>query len=385
MPGSRASKSTRKPAITKSKTPAGRSVSPKKSGLSKLWLSTAIIVAAVVIAGIWWTMASRPASNKAADVTPTFRIGLSLDTYKELRWAHDRDLIAARAKSLGGAVTTLVADSDDKTQVAQIENLIAQKVDVLIIVPHDANAVAPTIAEAHKAGIKVIAYDRLILDSDLDAYVTFDSTLIGKYQAQYVMKAISSSIKTPNVALVGGSDTDNNAVLVHQGVMGVLNPLVTSGKARIVYDQYTPDWSADAAFTSIDNFLTKGGKLDAVIAANDGTAGGVIKALKAHGLDGKVPVSGGDAELPAVQRLVSGTQTVTVYTPFSEEAYKAVDLAYQYVKHQTPTTNGLTNNGQKDVPSFLLDSTPVTKDNIKQTVIKDGFYTSNEVYGAAAQ
>jgi D-xylose transport system substrate-binding protein len=342
-----------------------------------------IVAAVVLIAaagfGVWWYMQSQ-AKKPAATTTPKFRIGLSLDTYKELRWAKDRDYMVAHAKSLGGDVTTLAADSDDAKQITQIENLIAQRVDVLVIVAHDAQKVAPTIAEAHAAGIKVIAYDRLIADSDVDAYVTFDSTIIGKYEAKYVTDAMTLTAGKPaNIALVGGAETDNNSALVKQGEMGVLQPLVTANKVKIVYDQYTPDWSADVAYTNIKDFLDKGGKLDAVIAANDGTAGGVIKALKTHSLDGKIPVSGSDAELPAVQRVVAGTQTMTIYTPFQNLANEAVDLAYAFYQHKTPTFNGKMNNGKIDVPSFLLDSTPVTKANVQDTIIKPGVYSSTDV------
>jgi D-xylose transport system substrate-binding protein len=356
------------------------SAKPKKN--TWLWLGIGLaVLAAAVAAYMWWASTSTTPTTTTTNTTPKFRIGLSLDTYKELRWQKDRDLMVEHAKALGGTVTVLSADSDDAKQVSQIENLITQKVDAIIIVAHDAKAVAPTIAEAHAAGIKVIAYDRLILDSDVDMYVTFDSTIIGKYEAQKVMAAVPTTVTTPNVALVGGADTDNNSVLVHNGIMGVLDPLIANKKAKIVYDKYTPDWSADAAYVSIKAFLDGGGKLDAVIAANDGTAGGVIKALKTHSLDGKIPVSGSDAELPAVQRIVAGTQTMTIYTPFKNLAYKAIDIAYDFVQGKTPTANGTTNNGKTDVPSVLLDSTPVTKANIDDVIIKGGVFSHKDVYG----
>ncbi len=347
-----------------------------------MWGAVAAVVVVVVAVIAWWMWGNAPTpTTQTTSTEPKFTIGLSLDTYKELRWQKDRDLIVEHAKSLGGAVTVFAADSDDKKQVEQIENLISQKVDVLIIVAHDASAVAPTIEEAHKAGIKVIAYDRLIVNSDVDAYVTFDSTLLGKYEAQHVMDAVPSTVAKPNVALVGGAQSDNNSVLVKNGAMQVLQPLVSSGKAKIVYDQYTPDWSADAAYASIKAYLDGGGKLDAVVAANDGTAGGVIRALKTHNLDGKVPVSGSDAELPAVQRVTQGTQTMTIYTPFKNLAYKAVDIAYEFTQGKTPTLNGKTNNGKIDVPSFLLDSVPVTKDKVQSVIVDGGVYTHKDVYG----
>ena len=342
-----------------------------------------IILLAVIGGGLWWH-SHKPTKTPSSqgNTTPTIRIGLSLDTLKELRWAQDRDFMTQHAQANSASVTTFVADSNDQTQISQIENLIAQRVNVLIIVPHDANAVAPTIAEAHKAGIKVIAYDRLILNSDVDMYVSFDSTKVGQSEALNVMNAVPKTVAVPNVMLVGGSPTDNNALLVHTGVMSVLQPLVTAGKAKVVFDQYTANWDPDIAYANVKQYLDGGGKVDAIVAANDGMASGVVKALQEKGLAGKIPVSGQDAELPAVQRLVAGTQTVTVYKPIKALAYEAVDIALAFAKGQVPTTTGTINNGQKDVLAYLLNPVAVTKDNVQSTVIKDGFLSSKDVYGS---
>jgi D-xylose transport system substrate-binding protein len=359
------------------------SVPRKRPKKWQLLILVIVLIAAAAGGALWWNdhkSTHKPVSK--ASSTPAYRIGLSLDTLKELRWAKDRDFMSQHAQANGATVTTLVADSNDQTQIDQIENLIAQKVNVLIIVPHDAKAVAPTIAEAHKAGIKVIAYDRLILDSDIDMYVSFDSTKVGQYEAQDVMNAVPKAVAIPNVMLIGGSPTDNNALLVHTGVMDVLQPLVAAGKAKIVFDQYSADWSPDIAYANVKQYLASGGKVDAIVVANDGMASGVVRALQENGLAGKIPVSGQDAELPAVQRIVAGTQTVTVYKPIKLLAYKAIDIAITYAKDQTPPSNGTVNNGQKDVRSYLLNPTPVIAGNITSTVIKDGFLSSQDVYGA---
>ena len=339
-----------------------------------------VILLAAIAGGLWWH-SHKSTTASSSQSSATIRIGLSLDTLKELRWAQDRDFMIQHAQANSASVTTFVADSDDQTQISQIENLIAQKVNVLIIVAHDAKAVAPTIAEAHNAGIKVIAYDRLILNSDVDMYVSFDSTKVGQYEASNVISAVPKTIAVPNVMLVGGSPTDNNALLVHTGVMSVLQPLVAAGKAKIVFDQYTANWDPDIAYANVKQYLAGGGKVDAIVAANDGMASGVVKALQEAGLSGKIPVSGQDAELPAVQRLVAGTQTVTVYKPIKTLAYKAVDVALALAKGQVPAATGTVNNGQKDVLAYLLNPVAVTKDNIKSTVIKDGFLSSKDVYG----
>lgn len=308
------------------------------------------------------------------------RIGLSLDTLKELRWQKDRDLMQERAAEFGAVLDVLVAEEDDATQKTQIENFISQKVDVIIVVAHNSIALLPVIEEAHAAGIQVIAYDRMINGSSIDAYISFDSEKVGKYAAQYVMDAVPADISPVKVAYVGGAETDNNALLVKKGALSVLDPLVASGKAKLVFDQATPDWKPDLAYKNLKAFLDAGGIVDAVVAANDGTAFGAIRALKEHGLAGKVPVSGQDAELPAVRRLVEGTQTVTSYKPIRALAYQAIDTAIAMGKGKDFPTNASINNGMKDVASFLIDPIPVTKDNIKETVVKDNYHSLQDIY-----
>jgi D-xylose transport system substrate-binding protein len=316
----------------------------------------------------------------AAQSEKLIRIGLSLDTLKELRWQKDRDLMQERAKELGATLDVLVADEDDIRQVMQIENFISQKVDVIVIVAHNSVALVPAIRKAHQAGIPVIAYDRMIIGSDVDAYISFDSEKVGKYAAQYVMNAVPETASPVNVAYVGGAETDNNALLVKKGAMSVLDPLVAQGRVKVVFDQATTDWKPDVAYTNLKTFLDAGGKVDAVVAANDGTAFGVIRALKEHGLAGKVPVSGQDAELPAIKRLVDGTQTVTSYKPIRSLASQAIDTAVAMAKGETFPLNASVSSGAKDIPSFLIDPIPVTKENIKETVVKDGYHSLSDIY-----
>lgn len=356
----------------------------KPAGQRKLFavIVAFLILVIVAVLGVFYLLNINNQKMETATTTlgNTLKIGLSLDTLAVARWTKDRDLMTFKAQHLGASVVTLVANSDDNTQIAQIRNLIAQNVKVIIIVAHNAQALSGVIDEAHQAGIKVIAYDRMILNSDVDFYVSFDSVKVGSAAAEYVMAAVPKTIAVPNVAFVGGSPTDNNAMLVRQGAMGVLEPLVKAGKAKIVFDQYTDNWDPTVAYDNMDKFLNSGGKVDAVIASNDGTAGGVEKALAGHGLSGKVPLSGQDAELTAVKRLLAGTQTVTLYKPIASEANKAIEVAIDLADGKAPQTTGVTNNGKINVPSFLLDPTPITKNTIN-ILIKDGFYTHRDIYG----
>lgn len=310
--------------------------------------------------------------------TPVF-IGLSLGTLREERWATDRDFIIERAKQLGAVVNVENANSDADKQMEQAEKLINQGVQVLIVVPHDGEKAAAIVERAHKAGVKVIAYDRLIKNSDLDLYVSFDSVKVGRMEAEAVVAVAPKG----DYAYVGGAETDNNATLLKNGTMQILQPKVDSGDIKLVVDEFTPNWQPDLAYKTVKNYLATGKKLDGVIAANDGTAFGAIQALKEKGLAGKVPVSGQDAELSACQRLVDGTQTVTVYKPIRSLADQAVNLAIALAKDRAPTVNSVTNNGKIDVPSFMIDPVAVTKDNLMDTVVKDGFHSYDEIYGAS--
>jgi D-xylose transport system substrate-binding protein len=355
----------------------------KPHGKRMVILITLLIVAVLAGLSIFYILSAR--TSQKAEIgesqPPKISIGFSLDSISIARWIKDRDLITQKAQSLGASVVTLVANSDDATQVSQIQNLISQKVKVIIIVAHNANALSGVIDQAHKAGIKVIAYDRMILNSSPDLYVSFDSTKVGELAAQYVMAAVPKTVTVANVAFVGGSPTDNNATLVRNGAMSVLDPLVKADKAKLVFDQYTPNWDAQTAYNNLKAFLDKGGKLDAAVVSNDGMATGVIQALKEHGLAGKVPVSGQDAELTAIKRLVDGTQTISLYKPIATEAERAVVGAIDLANGKIPETNGVMNNGKTNVPSYLINPIPVTKDTIKDTVIKDGFYSTENIYG----
>lgn len=328
-------------------------------------------------------------SKQSASPTPvsktmapekTVRIGLSLDTLKELRWQKDRDLMQAEAKKLGATLDTVVSEEDDATQINQIESFISQKMDVIVVVAHNAAALVPVITEARAAGIKVIAYDRMITGADVDAYISFDSEKVGQYAAQYVMQAVPKEKNPVRVAYVGGSETDNNALLVRKGAMSVLDPLIANQTATLVFDQPTTDWKPDQAYRNLKAFLDAGNTVDAVVAANDGTAFGAIQALKEHGLAGTVPVSGQDAELPAIRRIVEGTQTISSYKPIRLLARQAMNAAVSLVNTGTFETNASISNGKNDVPSFLIDPIPVTKDNIKETVVKDGYHSLKDIY-----
>ena len=305
------------------------------------------------------------------------KIGLLMSDLRLERWQKDRDLFTEAAESMGAKVYTQSANGDANTQISQIENMISRGVDVLVIVPENGEVLGNVLSEAKAEGIKVLAYDRLIKFADIDLYVSFDNIRVGEMQAA----ALLQRKPTGNYFLMGGSPTDNNAKMFRQGQMNVLQPAIDSKKIQIVGDQWARGWSAEAALNIMENGLTaNANKIDAVVASNDSTAGGAIQALAAQGLSGKVVISGQDADLASVRRIVAGTQTMTVYKPISKLAKTSAEMAVKLARGETIKVNGHVSNGKKDVDAVLLTPIAVTKDNLDSTVIADGFHSRNDVY-----
>jgi len=309
------------------------------------------------------------------------KIGLSLDTLKEARWAKDRDAFVARAKELGAEVIVLSANGDDTRQIADVESLITSKVDVIVVVPHDGKAMAKGVEVAGRAHIPVIAYDRIITDSDLDLYMTFDNEHVGELQAKYILDKLSTT-KPIKLVRIYGAKTDNNAVLFKNGQDKALKDAIASGAVQVVHEDWADDWKPENAKRIMNAALTKHGHgIDAVLASNDTTAGGAIQALKEEGMAGKVVVTGQDAELVAVQRIVGGEQSMSIYKPVQILAKRGAEVAVALATGKPVIAKAELNNGKREVPTILVDVVTVTKDNVDSTVVKDGFHTREEIYG----
>jgi len=331
--------------------------------MKKLLTSTAVAVMLVCAGG-----------NAMADAKNP-KIGFSIDDLRLERWARDRDYFVAAAEKQGAKVFVQSADASEQRQIAQIENLISRGVDVLVIVPYNATVLNNAIREAKKAKIKVVSYDRLILNADVDAYISFDNKKVGELQAKGVLAVKPKG----NYYLLGGAPTDNNAKMLREGQLAVLQPLIDKGDIKVIGKQWVKDWSPSEAMSIIENALTaNGNKLDAVVASNDATAGGAVQALASQKLDGKVAVSGQDADLAGVRRVIAGTQTMTVYKPLKLIATEAANLSIQLVRGEKPAFNAKINNGFKQVDTRLLEPTLLTKANV-DTVVTDGFYTKAQL------
>jgi D-xylose transport system substrate-binding protein len=305
------------------------------------------------------------------------KIGFSIDDLRVERWTRDRDFFTQAAEQLGAKVYVQSADASEQRQIAQIENLISRGVDVIVIVPYNATVLNNTIREAKKARIKVVSYDRLILGADVDAYISFDNKAVGEMQAQSLVQVKPKG----NYYLLGGAPTDNNAKILREGQLKVLQPLVDKGDIKIVGKQWVKDWSPAEAMSIVENALTaNGNKIDAVVASNDGTAGGAIQALAAQKLAGKVVVSGQDADLAGVRRVIAGTQAMTVYKPLKQIATAAAKLSVQLVRGEKPLYNAQLDNNFKKVDTVLLKPVLLNRSNV-DLLVKDGFYTQSQLAG----
>ena len=305
------------------------------------------------------------------------KIGFSMDTLEEERWPRDREFFKEAVEALGAEVLIREAKGDDALQIVQAEQLISEGVDLLVIVPHNAEAVGTIVKKAHSVGVKVISYDRLVMNSSVDLYISFDNELVGELQAQAIAKLVPKG----KYVFIGGANTDNNAHLLKKGVFKVLQPYIDRGDIQIVYDQWTDNWDPENARANMEEALKiNNNDIDAVIAANDATAGGVIEAIAAQGLVGKIAVAGQDADLAAAQRIVQGAQTMTIYKPIKTLAQEAAAVAIKMAKGEAIEANRKVSNGKLKIPSLLLLPIAVDEHNIDDTIIADGFHTRNEVY-----
>ena len=315
-------------------------------------------------------------SGRSAKQGGPVRIGFSMDTLKEERWNRDKELVLQRCKEIGAECQVQVADGNDSVQINQCETFLTQGFDVLIVAPHNGQIAASIVEAAHRQNVPVISYDRLIRNADVDLYVAHQVVKIGQMQAQYALDHMPKG----NYVLIGGSQTDNNALLLMDGQMSVLQPAIDRGDIKIVTKQFAREWLASEALRITEDALTKNNNnIQAIVASNDGTAGGAISALPPQ-LIGKVLVTGQDAALDAVQRIVEGKQTMTIYKPIKPLAFSAVDAAVKFARGEKVETKDTINNGKKDIPSILHEPQVVDKNNVMNTVIKDGYHKLEDVY-----
>jgi D-xylose transport system substrate-binding protein len=310
------------------------------------------------------------------------KIALLLPETKTARYeTQDLPNFKKRLMELGFDIQNLIysnANQDAATQQQQAEAALTNGANVLVLDPVDSDAAAKIADLAESKNVPVIAYDRLIKGSDgVTYYISFDNEQVGRLQGMALLAALTEKTR-PTIVMINGAPTDNNASLFKQGAHRILDDNVIIAKE---YD--TPDWSPDKAQREMEQALTTlNNQVDGVYAANDGMAGGAIAAMKAAGIQPLPPVTGQDAELAAIQRILAGEQYMTVYKAIRPEAYGAAELAYALCRGEKPDEskiNSHVNNGKVDVPSILLMPVAVTIDNVAQTVIADHFWSVDQI------
>lgn len=306
------------------------------------------------------------------------KVGFLFPNMVSDRYLKEKGYFMDKIKELGGEVFIASADYSDQLQIQQAKDLIDKGIKVIVINAVNLNTAASIVRYAHENNAIVIAYDRLISNCDLDYYLSFDNEKVGYLMGEYVSKL------KPNgtYVLLGGDKADQNAVWVKNGQKKALSSFINAGSIKVAYDVYVEDWSGDNAREEIKKYLNLSNSApDAILSCYDGMSTSVIELLKEYNLAGQVLVTGQDAELAACRNIVKGYQTMTVYKSVKQLAYKAAELAVKVARNEKVTdVNKTTNNGQIEVPTVFLDPVVVDKNNLKTTVIADGFQQESEVY-----
>ena len=333
--------------------------------VAALMAVTAMVFAACSSSGGAATAAPSTGGAASAAVAGC-TVGVSWNNYQEERWAKwDEPAIKAAIEAAGGTYASNDAKSSAETQATNVENLISQGAKVLIILVQDADAIKPSVDSAISQGIPVIAYDRLIEDARV-LYTTFDNVEVGRMQAREIFKAVPKG----NYFVIKGNNGDANADFLRSGMEEIIGPSVTSGDIKILGETYTDNWDPAGAQTETEQFLTAANNdVQAVLSENDGMAGGVVAALAAQGLAGKVPVSGQDGDSAALNRVALGTQTVDVWKDARELGKTAGESAIALCGGGKPDsvagTAPFKTPGGNTVSAILLKPIPITKDNLQ--------------------
>ena len=341
-------------------------------------LAAIVAVAAVMLSACSSTPGGSAAGGSGATAAGC-TVGVSWNNYQEERWAKwDEPAIKKAVEDAGGKYVANDAKSSAETQTTNVENLISQGAKVLIILAQDDKAIKSSVASAISQGIPVVSYDRLIEDPGV-FYTTFDNVEVGRMQAREIFKAVPKG----NYVFIKGNEADANARFLKSGMDEIIKDAVASGDIKNVGETFTDSWKPELAQTEMEQFLTaNNNKVDAVLSENDGMAGGVIAALEAQGLAGKVPVSGQDGDIAALNRVALGTQTVDVWKDARELGKAAGTAAIQLCtnKDVTKVANAATfeTPGGNKVSSILLKPIPITKDNL-QVVLDAGWITKDKL------
>ena len=334
------------------------------------------IAAVLLILSVILCAGCRPAEPK--EVTPTTKsevckIGLSFDSFVIERWTRDRDVFVSTANELGAEVNVQSAGGDANVQISQIKYFIEIGVDAIVIITADAAALTDVLKEAKGKGIPVICYDRLVVNAGADLYISFDNESVGKQMAQAICDNVPDG---GSIVEIMGPESDYNVAQVMRGFDSVCEEHSMNVFLKFNCDSWKPELAYDFVNEHFDEIATA----DAIMCGNDALAGEAIHALAERGYAGKIFVTGQDGELEACQRIVEGTQLVTVYKPVEKLARLAAECAVKMAAGQSLGETDVFYDGSKDIPYIAIEPSAVTRENIDAVIIDSGFHLREEVY-----
>jgi len=310
------------------------------------------------------------------ELSKEFKVGFLLPSLEAKRWVKESAYFEEKIKEAGGTVVIKDAGRNEATQYTQALELINEGVDFLVITAVNANSAGAIVRLAHAKGIKVIAYDGLIKNCDLDYFITFDGDKVGELMAKHMIKLVPQG----NYVLFTGDKGDDNAKIFIDGAIKVLQPSIDSKKINIIYSGYMEEWSGKNAAYFTERILEFSNvDIHAIISTYDGLSDGISDVLNKKGLTDKIPITGQDAEIAACYRILNNRQAMTIYKPGKALAYKCAEIIIKTVKNEKIVDLKYTNNGRIDVPSIILDPIAIDKNNLESTVVADGFLAMDDI------
>lgn len=337
-----------------------------------VWILVLILFAVV---GILYFSADSKNENKETIEEDKIQIGMSFDSFVIERWLRDRDVFVSTAKELGAEVNVQNANGDIEEQKKQIDYFIEKGVDAIVIVCIDSYGLREQVKKALDAGIKVVAYDRLITEANVDLYISFDNSMVGEMMGESL---VNNGVKGKNVLMLGGSPTDSNVPLVEEAFKKVMK----ANNNSVLYSFHADNWEAELAAQYVYENVNVVARADAIMCGNDNLASQVVRALSEKRLAGDILVVGQDADLEACQRIVEGTQLMTVYKPVEKLAQRAAECTVQLILEDKVTGDDVItqSDGQYEVSYVAIQPISVTDANMDEVIIESGFHLKEDVY-----
>ena len=337
----------------------------------------AVAIVALAACGRFNSQAERSGDRAPDEV----RIGFSMDSFVVERWQRDRDAFLDEARMNGVEVILRTANENLEAQRGQLMELAQSGIDVLVVVPNDAEGLSDIVENIRNRGIPVLAYDRLVRNTPIDGYISFDNQGIGSMMAEAVLSELDSHEDEHSAVLViNGALSDYNSFMINRGIVTALAPRIDSGQVRVLDSLWLQTWRNEEAHDVIEDAFDRFGHISGVIAANDLIADAVVRSAAARGIAGELLVSGMDGDLATVQRIAEGAQLMTIYKPVEDLARRAVHAAVELAGTRTLHADQQIHNGSVEVPFIRLDPVMVTQDSILSTVIADGFHSYDDVF-----